>query len=177
MKIAKKTLFASIIAISSLVGVVYAALLLTQTFPAVTIPSTPAITITSACSPGTSGTGALVLESTPTVDSGTLIFDCGPAGSSTPTPALSVSIASFLTSVPATPTFTIVTSPATGPSVTLALGTPGSPFGTCSFQAEAPLTSGSPISLTTASFDYCLAYSGFSTSGGSITSFTITWAS
>ncbi len=204
-------LIASIIAISALVGAAYAAtVLLTQTFPKVTIPGT-GILLTQGdfnCTPSGSTTQGLVQAGTPTNSSGLLEYGCGFCQNTSicgasgqaalgQQPAFSVSVLSGVTSAKGnfTATFTI---PITGPSTaTLSLGIApliATCFTGCGVPAHdcasfTTITSGTPVTFGTtpssnvlalepfpSGYVYCLAYSGFGSTGGSIGPFSVSWS-
>ncbi len=182
MKIAKKSFFASIIAISALVGAVYAATLLTQTFPAVTILGTALkLTGDTLCS-----NGNLVLEGTPTANSGTLEFDCGQ--SLIPNPPCPCSLYAFSVSAPAgvtsgilTPAFSIPITSSASPAPTASLGIVTTGNNNCA--SATPITSGTAVTFGTTApavppgnYNYCLRYSGFDGPGGSIGTFSVSWS-
>ena len=207
MKISKKTLIASTIAISALVGAAYAAtVLLTQTFPQVTVPGTGLILTPGDfnCTPSGGTTQTLVQVGTPTSDSGILEYGCGfcqntstCGGTGQPPlfqqPAFSVSVLQGVTIAQGsfTPTFTI---PITGANTafaslgiapgTAASGANGVPSHDCA--SPTAITSGSPVTFGTTpnpgvlaliGYVYCLKYSGFDGTGGSIGTFSVQWSS
>ena len=170
MKISKKILLASIISISALVGGAYAAtVLLTQTFPAVTIPGT-ALTLTPGdfnCTPSGSSTQGLVQAGTPTANSGLLEYGCGfcqntsiCGGTGQPAmgqqPAFSVSAPAGVTSGSFTPTFTISITSTASPAPTASLGiepvvaTCFTGCGVPSHDCASPttITSGTPVTFS-----------------------------
>jgi hypothetical protein len=178
MKISKKILIASIITVSALVGGAYAAtVLLTQSFPTVTIPPSVTITGDTAC-----GTGNLLPQQTPTANSGTIEFDCGSTSGAQVSSlyAFSVSAAAGVTSGTLTPTFTIpITSTAT-PAPTASVGIVTTGEGNCG--TATTITSGTAVTFGTGGlplgdYNYCLTYSGFDGPGGSIGTFSVSWSS
>lgn len=150
----RKTRIPLIVSLLVVIAVVaVAAAILMQTFPqSPTVPQTVAVT-TAGCA------GPLSYPSTMPPGPAIVVVGCG----SGPSVAFSA-----VPGGPDTPTFTF---PTTG-IIPTALGIATSTSG-CS--TPIPLTSGSTITLGQTSYYYCVSYP--SSTGGTISSFTISWSS
>lgn len=141
----------AVIVIVLTVGAVYA--IFSQTLPSVNIPGQFGLT---PCP------NPLVAEGTPTAGAGSILYDCG-----TGTHAFTVSNGPGQ----ATPTWKPIPTSPTGITVTLSITTSGS----CS--AFSQLTNNTAFTFpVSASYDYCLGYSGVPLSGGTVGPVTIQWA-
>jgi hypothetical protein len=144
-----------IIALAATIGIVYAILEFTQT-----VPSIPVNQLSPGC--------ANVNNETPATSTAeTLFLDCGAPG---------LPVAAFSSvAVSATPTFTL---PSPYSALYIYEG-PGSQScaGVTSQSApfNAPLVSGTSVSLVAGSYSYCLTYFG-ATLGQTLPTFTISWS-
>ena len=160
----KKQLVIVAFVISGLVTSVFAVGLFTHNFPGINSQSV----LTTACGTGTSKLVASNPGPIPIGSSGTILFNCPPPiGSTTNAPSLTAA-------APGTVTPSISAPLPTGMTLALTGDIPGST--TCS--GGSPITSGTPMifggtGLATGSYDYCLSYSAFPSSG--IPGFSITW--
>ena len=170
MTVSRKVMIVTVIILGTTSAAIATPFPFIQRSSSLVLTSTP--TLSSVCSNGSTGSGDLVLETTPTPNSGALLFDCGTdLSSSLPLPAFSVSSSSV-----AIPTF--ATQGPSGSTISLAIDPiPGSQTrGDCA-GTTTTITNGTPVSLTSSdTYDYCLSYSGFPSYGGSIPSFTTTWS-
>ncbi len=147
--------FLGIIALVSLIGIVYAFTSFTQYFPSVVVQGNPRLSANC----GTS-TGSPLIASTP--GTGTIIYSCS---ADTTSPALTV----VNGPVTATPTTTFDSGSFVPFTNGFSLIAPGV---ACSPGAGIALTAGVAVSIPNGTYNYCAT----TDNGGTYQSFTVTWS-